>query len=513
MTPDSQRDVYAFLSTGGAHGHPGERVEQIHTHISALFLCGDRVLKLMRAIALPYLDHTTLAARKACCEREVEINGPGAPGLYLGVVPITRDADGQLAVDGAGEPVEYAVLMYRFKQGALFDRMLGRGQLDRHQMCDLAEAVLASHDHAPSIKGDGGRNFTAIVENSLVSLAETADALGSEPVQTLDRAIRAALEQAQPVLAKRAEEGKVRRCHGDLHLRNILWWDGKPTLFDAIDFNDMFVTIDVLYDLAFLLMDLDHRGQRRLASITFNHYMEYAGDTGGLSVLPLFLALRAMIRAFVQATAARGLSDPEKAAREVEEGKAYLARALEYLSPPAPRMAAVGGLSGSGKSRLARELACHFGAAPGALVLRTDVLRKRIMGKKPYEKLGPEGYTPETHARVYETLTAEAQAALAAGHSVILDGVHARQHEREQAEAVATEAGVPFTGLWVHTPVEVAMKRIETRVRNPSDVTLEIRAEQENFDLGAVTWTRVDSSGSKKETLAQGLAALGIANA
>ncbi|MCF8502524.1 MAG: AAA family ATPase, partial [Rhodospirillum sp.] len=302
-------------------------------------------------------------------------------------------------------------------------------------------------------------------------------------------------------------------CHGDLHLRNILWWDGKPTLFDAIDFNDMFVTIDVLYDLAFLLMDLDHRGQRRLASITFNHYMEYAGDTGGLSVLPLFLALRAMIRAFVQATAARGLSDPEKAAREVEEGKAYLARALEYLSPPAPRMAAVGGLSGSGKSRLARELACHFGAAPGALVLRTDVLRKRIMGKKPYEKLGPEGYTPETHARVYETLTAEAQAALAAGHSVILDGVHARQHEREQAEAVATEAGVPFTGLWVHTPVEVAMKRIETRVRNPSDVTLEIRAEQENFDLGAVTWTRVDSSGSKKETLAQGLAALGIANA
>ncbi|WP_413205509.1 AAA family ATPase [Rhodospirillum sp. A1_3_36] len=512
MTPDSQRDVYAFLSTGKAHGHPGKRVEQIHTHVSALFLCGDRVLKLKRAVALPYLDHTTLAARKACCAREVEINGPTAPGLYLGVLPITREADGSLAVDGKGEPVDYAVAMRRFKQGSLFDRMLSRGQLDRHQMCDLAESVMASHNSAPVIEGDDGRNFVAIVDNSLASLAENADILGREQADAVEQAIRTALEQAKPALAKRAAEGKVRRCHGDLHLRNILLWDGKPTLFDAIDFNDLFVTIDVLYDLAFLLMDLDYRGQRRLAAITFNHYMEYAGDTQGLSVLPLFLAMRAMIRAFVHATAASGQSDPSDAAREIEEGKAYLALSLAYLSPPAPRMAAVGGLSGSGKSRLARELACHFGAAPGALVLRTDVLRKRIMGKQPYEKLGPEGYTPEIHAKVYATLKDEAKAALAAGHSVILDGVHARQQEREQAEALAAEAGVPFTGLWVHTPVEVAMKRIETRVRNPSDVTLEIRAEQENFDLGAVTWHRVDSSGPKKETLVQGLAALGLAN-
>jgi aminoglycoside phosphotransferase family enzyme/predicted kinase len=508
MTPESQRDIYAFLATGKAHGHPGDRVEQVHTHISALFLCGDRVLKLKRAVALPYLDHTTLAARKACCEREVAINSPTAPGLYLGVVPITRDAEGALAINGAGEPVDYAVEMRRFDQGALFDRMLGRGQLDRHQMCDLAEAVLANHQRAPVVEGDGGRTFAAIVDNSLQSLSDNRNILGAEAVDRLTADLRAALEAAKPVLARRADAGMVRRCHGDLHLRNIIWWDDKPALFDAIDFNDLFVTIDVLYDLAFLLMDLDHRGQRRLAAITFNHYMEFAGDTDGLSVLPLFLSMRAMIRAFVAATAAAEQSDPDEAARQIADGKAYLERAQGYLSPPPPRLAAVGGLSGSGKSRLARELACYLGAAPGALVLRTDVLRKRIMGKKPYEKLGSEGYTPDIHAKVYATLKAEAKAALAAGHSVILDGVHAKQPEREQAEALAAEAGVPFTGLWVHTPVAVAMKRIETRVRNPSDVTLDVRAEQENFDLGLVTWNRVDSSGPKKETLAQGLAAL-----
>lgn len=512
MIPKSQRAVFTFLAKPETHGPGVDRVDQVHTHISALFLAGERVLKLKRAVALPYLDHTTLAARKACCEREVAINAPGAPGLYRGVMPVTRESDGTLALDGAGEPVEWLVVMNRFDQGALFDRRLALGHLDRHQMSDLAEVIFAAHERAERIDDDRGLGFGRNLEGALAELAQQRGLLGEALSDEVAAALRAAHQRLKPLLAERAAAGRVRRCHGDLHLRNIVLWDDHPVLFDAIDFTETFVRIDVLYDLAYLLMDLDHRGHRRLASITFNHYMEFAGDTGGLAALPLFLALRATIRAFVTAAGAANQSDGDEAARLIAEGRGYLAQATGYLTPGSPRLVAVGGLSGSGKSRLAREIAPYLGCAPGALVLRTDVLRKRLMGLSPYQSLGPEGYTPEMHARTYQMLEAEARLALACGHSVVLDGVHARPGERANAERIAAEAGVPFAGLWVHTPVDLAMRRIETRVRNPSDVTLAVRANQEDFDLGAVTWARVDSSGPKKDTVAAGLTALGLSS-
>ncbi|GEO82897.1 bifunctional aminoglycoside phosphotransferase/ATP-binding protein [Pararhodospirillum oryzae] len=510
MTSDTQSAVIAFLSRPETHGlPPGTPVEVIRTHISVLFLAGERVFKIKRAVVLPYVDHTRLAARAACCQRELALNTPAAPDLYLGVVAITQEPDGTLALDGAGRKVEWAVVMRRFDQEAQLDHLAAAGTLDRHHMCDLAEAIHAAHGRAQPC-AERADWLDRTVENNLESLAEQEAVLGAAAVAEVADALTQGARRLRPLLRQRARHGFVRRCHGDLHLGNLVMWHGRPTLFDAIDFNDLFVEIDVLYDLAFVLMDLCARSQRRLASILFNHYMEYAGDTAGLAALPLFLALRATIRAFVAATAASAQTDPDQVRRHQEEAHAYLARAVAFLKPPAPRLVAVGGLSGSGKSRLAREVAPALGAAPGALVLRTDVLRKRLMGLTPYQPLGPEGYTPEVHIRTYALLAAEARTALAAGHGVVLDGVHARPGEREAAEALAQAAQVPFSGLWVYTPVQVAVERIETRVRNPSDVTPEVRANQEKFDLGAVTWTRIDSSGSKDATVKAGLAALGV---
>ncbi|CCG09833.1 AAA family ATPase [Pararhodospirillum photometricum] len=510
MPFDTQQAVLEFLARPATHGlAPTTPIEVIRTHISVVILAGARAFKLKRAVALPYLDHTTLQAREACCRHEVAINRLTAPGLYEGVIAVTRDPKGELALGGTGLVVEWLVVMHRFPQEALFDHLASQGRLDRHQMCDLAEAVHAAHNQAERITTRPDW-LARILDNSLTSLESQAERLGADRAAALAAALRAEATARAPLLAERAAAGFVRRCHGDLHLGNIVLWQDRPTLFDAVEFNDLFVEIDVLYDLAYLVMDLHIHAPRRLASILFNHYMEFAGDTAGLALLPLFLALRATIRAFVRATAAAGQTDPAEAQRLETEARDYLDHARAFLAPQPPRLVAVGGLSGSGKSRLARELACFLGRAPGALVLRTDVLRKRLMGLTPYQPLGPEGYTPEVHARVYQTLEAEARLALAVGQSVVLDGVHAKPPERANAERMAAEAGVPFDGLWVHTPVTVALNRIETRVRNPSDVTPSVRANQEAFDLGAVTWTRIDASGPKEETVAKGVRALGL---
>ncbi|MGB1026888.1 MAG: AAA family ATPase [Rhodospirillaceae bacterium] len=292
-----------------------------------------------------------------------------------------------------------------------------------------------------------------------------------------------------------------------MHLSNIVQFEDKPALFDAMAFNDLFAVIDRLYDLSFLLMDLDFRGERRLASIVLNHYMEYSGDTEGMALLPLYLSTRASVRALVAATAAGEQSD-DSLRRELEaEAKRYMEAAEDYLLPAPPGVIAVGGLSGSGKSRLAREVAPYLDV-PGALVLRTDVLRKRLVGQDPYDGLGPEGYTADMSRKTYELLYAEAKRALDIGRTVVLDGVFANPLERQAAEDLARQEGVPFTGLWVEAPVDVAQDRIATRIRNPSDVTREVRQKQEGFDLGEITWVRIDSSGPKEDTVSAGLEAL-----
>lgn len=523
LNPDSQDDVVAFLGGPAAFATGGERVdkvETIETHVSWVFLGGARVLKLKRAVTFPYLDFSTPEKRRLACAAEVRVNRRTAPGIYKGVVAVTRQADGALALGGEGEPVDWVVDMHRFDQDTLFDRLARKGGLDRAMMEDLAESIAEFHQDAEAVTGDqaGGEGGIRMIIDSNDECFAAAGVAGRgidrAETEKLTQASLAALDAVGPLLDRRRGGGRVRHCHGDLHLRNICIIDGRPTLFDAIEFNDAFATIDVLYDLAFVLMDLDHRGLRRLANIVFNRYFDITGDgakdLGGLRVMALFLSIRAAIRCHVDAAQAAALSDPGKAKARALESADYLAMAVAALAPSKPRLVGVGGLSGSGKSRIARELAPRLGAMTGARVVRSDATRKRLSGAALTRRLGPEGYTAEMTERTFEALFAEVAEGLRAGHTVIADAVFASPGHRRALRDIALKEGAPFTGMWLEASPEIMARRVTERKRNISDADAKVLDMQLAYDLGGLDWVRLDSSGSRDDTLAAGLDILGV---
>jgi uncharacterized protein len=303
------------------------------------------------------------------------------------------------------------------------------------------------------------------------------------------------------LLDRRRAAGKVRRCHGDLHLRNICVLDGKPVLFDCLEFSEVFASIDVLYDLAFLLMDLEHQGQGASANLVFNRYLDLTGEDDGLAAMPLFLSLRAAIRAHVTALAGATAAD---GARQ------YLDEACMALLPPPPQLIAIGGLSGTGKSTLAVGLAPGLGARPGARVLRSDVIRKRLFGLDPEARLPEDAYTPEVSERVYSTLRMQAAAALRAGYCAIVDTVALHAQERQAFAAVAQAAGVPFTGIWLDASPQTMTARVEARRHDASDATSAIVERQLEIDPGAMDWHRIDAGKPPEEVLAAAKRLLGL---
>lgn len=513
-----QAPVVAFLASAAAHGTeaPPEIVE---THVSRIFLAGDHAYKLKRAVKFPYLDFATPAEREAACEAEVAINRRTAPDIYLGVVPVMRADDGALSL-GAGTKtavaVDWVVAMRRFDEAGLLDRMAQAGTLKRRTMEAVADAVAQFHAAAEPVPGRGGAAGTRlIVENNAASFAQApAGVLDADKVAALNAGALALVTRLEPALDARRDRGAVKHCHGDLHLRNICLIDGRPTLFDAIEFNRDFSDIDTLYDLAFLLMDLDDRGLGRLASIVFNRYFDITGtltaEPAALSVLPLFLSMRAAVRAHVNAQQAASLSDDARRRRRAGEARQYLDLALKYLAPPPPRLVAVGGLSGSGKSRMSRELAPFVGARPGARVVRTDVVRKRLFGVAPEVRLPDDAYSGDMHARTYEAFMAEIREGLAQGHGVIADGVFAAGRQRNAVRDLAAEFAVPFDGIWMSAPADVMAGRINARRFDASDATEEVLRQQMTYDLGDIDWTHIDSGGDRSATLAAGVAVLGL---
>ena len=503
MSETEQQDTIDFLTA--ALSENGTPPKIVTTHISIVFLSGDRAIKLKRAVKFPFLDFRTLEARREACVREVEINRRTAPAIYKGVLPVTRDNDG-VELDGSGEAIDWVVDMRRFDEALLFDRLAAVDKgLRRPVIEDLADAIAAFHAKADVRENKGGADGIRRIAENNVRAFEEQDGSGIFDRARVDAVTARTLEMIDDLsteLDARRDEGRVRACHGDLHLRNICLIDGKPTLFDAIEFSSDFSDIDVLYDLAFLLMDLDFHDKRRLATFLFNRYLDVSDERpDAYRVLPVFLTMRAQIRAHVGAAIAASQKDDADRDREAETARRYLDLAETYLTPESPRLVAVGGLSGSGKSRLAREIARYLGVRPGARVVRTDVVRKRLCGVHPNEKLGPEGYTPEMTARTYAAFIEQARDALENGQSVVLDAVFAKQPERERAEDLARTCSVPFTGIWVDAPERIRLDRVATRERNVSDVTVEIAEQQSGYDLGDIGWARVDSSGKKKETV------------
>ncbi|WP_425375130.1 AAA family ATPase [Methylobacterium nonmethylotrophicum] len=505
--PDSE--TRAFL----AHLLAGEgAVERIDTHVSTVLLSGDQVLKLKRAVRLPYLDFSTPERRLAACMAELAVNCRAAPGLYRGVHRITRTPEGGLALDGDGPLVDAVVAMRRFPAENLFDRMVRDGRLTPALVADLAGRLAAFHARAPVGRREGGAtamtDLIALNDRSLRACGLVHD----REVDALTDTFRARLARHADRLDARRREGRVRRCHGDLTLRNICLFEGVPTPFDALEFDERLATIDVLYDLAFVLMDLWHRGRPDLANLLFNRYVDETGEAPDAGLMPFLMALRAVIRAHVtasQITASRPAVTHGPALRA--EAQAYLALAGDLLVERPACLVAVGGVSGSGKSTLAAALAHRLGAGPGARIIGSDRTRKRLHGVMPLTRLPPGAYAAAVSEQVYAAMRDEAAQVLASGASVVLDAVFARPAEREAAKSLAAACGATFEGFWLEAPLATLTERIVARRGDPSDATPAILAAQARRDCGTITWHRLDA-GLAPEALAREALRAGIAD-
>jgi predicted kinase len=386
--------------------------------------------------------------------------------------------------------------------------MAAEGRLTPGLMRETGRAVAEMHKAAPRREGMG--RLPAFAGRETNELIDLAGVLGEEAVARFSAGVQA----RAAALNGLAQSRRARRCHGDLHLRNIVLWQGRPAPFDCIEFNEAFTNVDPLYDLAFLLMDLDHRGHGELATEVLNAWAErMAADPGaevetaygGLALLPFFKACRAGIRAKVIALAVQGRSAADRAA-ETDEARAYLALAIRYLDPaPPPRLVAVGGLSGSGKSTLAWALA----ARTGAVVLRSDVIRKGLWGVGETERLPAEAYAPEVSDRVYAALLGRARMALAGGATVVLDAAHLKEAERDAAAALAAGAGVPFHGFWLDAPLDWLKARVTARAADASDATARVVEKQAGYDVGTIRWQRLAAEGSPEAVADMAMAALG----
>lgn len=454
--PESLRDPRCY-------GPGVKTVRLVETHVSWVFLTGQHAYKVKKPVKLPFVDFSTLELRKRFCDEELRVNRRLAPELYLGVVPIGGTAAAPRV--GRKPAFEYAVKMREFPAAARLDRRLEAGRVPREALADFGSRLAKFHGRLPPIRGVDPEETAAAALRNVEELAPLLRAERKRELALLRAWTARQCRRLEPVFARRAAAGAHRECHGDLHLQNLLWRDGKIMAFDALEFDRKLRDIDVICEAGFLAMDLRAHGRTDLAYEFLNRYLEHSGEYGGADVLPFYLVYRALVRAKVAAIKrAQSAADDHGTER-------YLATALELTAPKTPLLVVAHGLSGSGKSHVCAEL---VGRLPGFRV-RSDVERKRLHGLNAAARsgsgVGAGLYTAAASRRTYSALAAIADALLRNGENALIDAAFLERNARLEFRQVAAANAAKFAILDCTASPSELRRRIRARARGGRDAS------------------------------------------
>lgn len=481
MTQPSISEIIEQMQKPDFYPHPVmQPIELMQTHVSYVLLTGDHVYKLKKPVNFGFLDYSTLEKRKHFCEEEIRLNQEMAAEIYEEVLPITA-VDGKLQLGGEGEPLEYALKMHQFPQEALLSEQDKDGKLTIERMEELGRVVadfhrqtatneyIRSFGEIPQIRAAFDENYEQT--QKYIGVAQTQKQFDETQAFT-----NRFFSERADLFARRREDNKIRECHGDLHLRNMCLWHDKILLFDRIEFNEPFRFVDVIYDVAFVVMDLDARGNRAFGNAFLNTYMEQTGDWEGLQLLPLYLSRQAYVRAKVTSFLLDDPAIPETVKQEAVDNAAnYYRLAWEYTQKGEGKLMMMSGLSGSGKTTVAKEIARKI----GAIHLRSDAVRKHLAGIGVNQKGDDRLYTPQMNEKTYERLRELGMMLARQGFPVILDAKYDRQEWREKVLKQATETKIPVQILHCDAPMEVLRDRVSGRTGDISDATPDLLAQQQ----------------------------------
>jgi aminoglycoside phosphotransferase family enzyme/predicted kinase len=437
--PDYDTSLVESLMEEGAFRHPVTDIDLIETHISWLIVAGDFAYKIKKPVVLDFLDFGSLSRRKFFCDEEVRLNKRWAPDIYIDAIPVTVK-DGRPRFGGDGEIVEYAVWMRRFDQRLRLDHQLDSGNLSAEDMRELARNIAARHGTAEIVATEERSRVLRLtrefMDDNFTALDGQLDADVLGPLQNWSEA---EWRRCSALLGQRFDDGFVRDCHGDLHLENLVRLADGITTFDCIEFSADLRHIDVMCDIAFLVMDLAARGRNDLAAHFLNRYLEVSGDYAGVAMLNLFFVYRCLVRAKVSVIRSTERSNSTEQARDLDEALFYAALATRKIEERSPVLIIMHGLSGSGKTWVSGQLMAEL----PAVRVRSDVERKRLFGvgetESSHSAVGKGIYSEDANRRSYERLFELARLLLRSGHNVILDASFLESAYRKEAMSVAKD--------------------------------------------------------------------------
>lgn len=503
MIFNDQDDVIKALSTPSTYGSHIDKVSVIQSPIAILFFAGDLVYKLKRSVMYPGIDFSTPEKRKLACISEMKRSTIYAPYLIVGVKPIKRLKNGKIRIGGKlGQEVDSVLIEKRIPTKDILSNLLPSPSFDRFEAMDLAEQIYELHSKAkPFHKKWGVEAVKNIILENEQDLKKYPDLFDTKKVDQMTLACLDLLDKNQRLITFRQKSGRVKKCHGDLLLSNIAFIKKQFLFFSPIEYNEFLDTIDTLYDLSFLTMDFETKNLRRLSNIFLNHYMAYMNDISGLPLLPLYQSMHAAARAAEMAKASTFLKGAGRE-KALKLAKIYFDLIREFIVPGKAVLIACGGLSGSGKSRVAREIGGLMTPAPGAIILRDDVIKKQITGLAPHQRFNKTDDSPAFEKVVYDVLHRQAETALNTGSCVIVDALFYDEKQRKSFEKLAQKMHVPFIGLWMDAPLSVRTQRVKQRKRNPSDIRKEQELESQlSLETGPITWHKINTNGSREQTI------------